>query len=469
MEILQLPMLALQERIEAELQSNPVLEISEPGVDAEAPPVKVDEPDPRGERDMVVDESNGNSEDFERLAEFEDEFGPDLVRPDAPVRAAPAAPGERDRKMDAMANAPAPEMSLNEYLLEQWRFVETDDTVRKAGELIINFVDADGYLRTPLEELAAQTSEPIAPAELDAALKLVQTLEPTGVAARNLQECLLLQLAVEEQAGLDVTLEIELVTHFLRDIEMNRLPLIAKRTGKTIDEIKHAITNLSHLNPRPGSLIGQRTVPIITPEVIVDVTDDGRVVVAMTDGNTPRMHISRAYKRMARDRKIGRDTKQFLRKNIRSAEWLMSAIEQRRNTIHRVAEEVFKVQREFLDVGAEALKPLPMADVAGRVGVHVATVSRAVAGKYVQTPRGIFPLRMFFSGGTTTAGGRNVSWDAVKVKLKEIIDAEDKSKPMNDDELAAEMNKHGIDIARRTIAKYRNLMDIPPARKRRQY
>jgi len=469
MEILQLPMLALQERIEAELQSNPVLEIHEPGVDAEAPPVKVDEPDPRGERDMVVDDSNGNSEDFQRLAEFEDEFGPELVRSDAPVRAAPVAPGERDRKMDAMANAPAPEMSLNEYLLEQWRFVETDEALRKAGELIINFIDADGYLRTPLEELREETSPPLCLLELQGALKLVQTLEPTGVGARNLQECLLLQLAAERQAGLDVTLEMELVTHFLRDIEMNRLPQIAKRTGRTIDEIKQGIANLSHLNPRPGSLIGQRTVPIITPDVIVDVTDDGRVVVAMTDGNTPRLHISRSYRRMARDRKVARDAKQFLRKNIRSAEWLMSAIDQRRETIRRVAEEVFKVQRDFLDAGREALKPLPMADVASRVGVHVATVSRAVAGKYVQTPRGIFPLRMFFSGGTTTAEGTDVSWDAVKVKLKEIIDAEDKSRPMNDDELAAEIKKHGIDIARRTVAKYRNLMGIPPARKRKQY
>ena len=172
---------------------------------------------------------------------------------------------------------------------------------------------------------------------------------------------------------------------------------------------------------------------------------------------------------MVRSRKTDRDTKQFIRKNIRSAQWLMSAIEQRKHTVLRVAEEVFKVQREFLDAGPEALKPLPMMDVARKVGVHVATVSRAVAGKYVQMQRGIFPLRMFFSGGTTTSAGQDVSWDAVKAKLKEIIDAEDKSKPLNDDELAAEMKSNGIEIARRTVAKYRGLMDIPPARKRRQY
>ncbi len=469
MEILQLPVMALQERIEAEIQSNPVLEIHDPGVDDQAPPARIEESEPRGERDMVVDQDNDHSEDFQRLAEFEDEFGSQFARSDAPARPRPAAPGERDRKLDAMANTPAPEISLNEYLLEQWRLIEADEEILKAGELIINFIDADGYLRTSLEELQNQTPEAIPMRTLQAALKLIQTLDPVGVGGRDLQECLLLQLAVEQQAGHDVSLKIELVSHFLRDIEMNRLPQIAKRTGKTIDQIKEAIENLSHLNPRPGSLIGQRTVPVIRPDMLLDIGDDGGIIVSMPDGNTPRLHISRAYGRMARDRKIDRQTRNFIQKNIRSAHWLISAIEQRRHTVFRVVKEVFKVQREFLETGVEALKPLPMMDVARKVGVHVATVSRAVSGKYVQTPRGIFPLRMFFSGGTTTAAGQDVSWGAVKAKLKEIIDTENKTKPMNDDELASELKNRGIDIARRTVAKYRKLMEIPPARKRKQY
>jgi RNA polymerase sigma-54 factor len=208
---------------------------------------------------------------------------------------------------------------------------------------------------------------------------------------------------------------------------------------------------------------------VITPDAIVDVDEDGELVVSMSDGNSPRLRISGSYRRLAKSRKTARDAKQFIQKNIRSAQWLISAIQQRRNTVQRVVAEVFAVQRAFLDEGHEALKPLPMVDVANKVGVHVATVSRAVAGKYVQTPRGIFPLRMFFSGGTTTADGQDVSWDAVKAKLREVIDNEDKSKPLNDDKLAAELRKHGIEIARRTVAKYRNLLDIPPARKRREY
>jgi RNA polymerase sigma-54 factor len=371
--------------------------------------------------------------------------------------------------MDAMANAPAPAESLNEYLLRQWSFVEAHEDIIAAGRLIINYIEDDGYLRTPLEEMPSRTNQPVSIETLAEALGWVQRLEPTGVAALDVTECLLIQLQAEAAAGADVSLETEIVSRFLRDVEMNRLPQIARKTGRTVEQIKAAIENISRLNPFPGHLIGERNVPVITPDAIVELDDEGEIVVAMSDGNSPRLRISHSYRRLAKDRQTERDAKQFLQKNIRSAQWLISAIEQRRDTVRRVVGEVFIVQRDFLEHGQEALKPLPMVDVARKVGVHVATVSRAVAGKYVQTPRGIFPLRMFFSGGTTTADGHDVSWDAVKAKLREVVDAEDKSSPLNDDELAAELKKHGIDIARRTIAKYRNLMDIPPARKRRQY
>lgn len=468
MEILQLPMLALQERIQAELQSNPVLELREPGVDAEAPMERDEETNPSGERDLVVQSTNDRPEDFQRLDEFVDEYGGEFAHREAPARPRPPS-GERDRKMDAMANAPAPEQSLNDYLLQQWAFTETSDPLRAAGRLIINFVDADGYLRTPLEELPKQTNEPVAPADLRAALALVQTLEPPGVGARDLRECLMLQLAAEASAGADVALEMDLVQRFLSDIERNRLPQIAKRTGKSIQEIKTAIGNLSRLNPRPGSLVGSRTVPIITPDVFVELQTGGEVKVTLSDGNQPGLIISKAYRKMARNRSTDRHARQFILRNIRSAQWLIGAIEQRRQTVRRVAEEVFRVQRQFLEDGPEALRPLPMADIAGKVGVHVATVSRAVAGKYAQTPVGIYPLRMFFSGGTTTADGQDMAWDAVKVKLREVIDAEDKSRPLNDDELAEALKKNGLDIARRTVAKYRKLLGIAPARRRRQF
>jgi RNA polymerase sigma-54 factor len=202
---------------------------------------------------------------------------------------------------------------------------------------------------------------------------------------------------------------------------------------------------------------------------MVDIGDDGQVRVWLPESNTPSLYISKSYQKLARDRKTAADARQFLQKNIRSAQWLIGAIKQRRETVRRVACEVFAFQREFVFHGPEAMKPLPMANVAAKVGIHVATVSRAVAGKYAQTPWGIFPLRSFFSGGTTTAGGEHVSWDVVKLKLKELIGAEDKQHPLDDETLAAEMQKHGIKIARRTVAKYRELLEIPPARRRRQF
>jgi len=469
MEILQLPMMDLQERIDTELESNPVLEMQQAGVDEQAPPQAVDNGSDRGEQDMVVGSEDDHTEDFERLAEFEDEFGPESISSDVPAVSRGAAIEQGNRKLEAMANTPAPSESLNEYLHNQWNLVDGAEPIRRLGGLIIDHIDDDGYLRTPMDQLLAKAGEGATPEALNTALRRVQNLEPTGVGARDLKECLLLQLRAEGETGADVTLETELVEHFLRDIEMNRLPRIAKRTGRSLDQIKAAIENLSHLNPRPGLLIGQRAAPVINPDVIVTVDEDGRIVVTSNDGELPGLRISRAYRRLARDRRTDKPAKQFLRKNIRSAQWIISAIEQRRETIRRVAEELFRAQRAFLDEGPEALRPLPMAEVARKVGIHVATVSRAVAGKYAQTPRGIYPLRMFFSGGTTRADGKDVAWDAVKAKLKEVIDAEDKSNPLNDDELAGRLAAEGLTIARRTVAKYRKLLGIPPARKRKQY
>ena len=469
MEILQLPVLALQERIEAELQSNPVLEMHEAGagIEAETAAPEADEP-ARGERDLVVDEGNDNSEDFARLHEFDAEYAHWLARSDTPARPRPAA-GERDRKLDAMANTAARGESLNEYLHEQWAFVEVDERVKCAGRLIIDHIDDDGYLRTPLAEIRAGTNETVIEADLQAALKAVQGLEPIGVGARDLAECLLIQLDAEAATGKNVTLERQLVQSFLHDIELNRLPQIAHRAGRSLEEIKDAIANLSHLNPRPGLLVGQSSAPVINPDAMVDLDENGNLVVVMPESNSPRLYISRAYRRMARDGGTDKSARQFIRNNIRSAQWLISAIEQRRQTVRRVIEEAFQVQRDFLEAGEGALKPLPMVDVAAKVGVHVATVSRAVAGKYVQTPRGIYPLRMFFSGGTTTDAGKDVAWDAVKAKLKEVIDAEDKSKPLNDDQLVEQLKGRGITIARRTVAKYRKLLGVPAARQRREY
>jgi RNA polymerase sigma-54 factor len=470
MEILQLPTMDLQHRIDEALQSNPVLEVGEDQGDGDEAPSPADaaseEVAPR-EQDMVVDEIGGNEVGFERLADFMDEYGSEIIDAEPPRRPRKDDGGE-DAKLAAMANTPARVESLHQVLLEQWAFVDTPGPVTLAGKAIIDEIDDDGYLRMDLEQWAFNEETPYTPSDLAEALRGIQELDPSGVGARDLRECLLIQLTREAQAGRDVALERVLVERFLRDIEMNHIPAIARKVGRPVEDVQAAIENLSHLHPRPGRLVGGQGAPIIVPDVIVEICED-RPVVTMADDRMPPLQISSDYKLLSRDRNTDKQAKQFLRSNIQSAQWLIHAIAQRRETIGRVAQAVFEFQMPFLLQGPAALKPLPMAQVAARVGVHVATVSRAVAGKYAQTPQGIFPLRMFFSGGTTRSDGEDVSWDAIKVKLQEIVDAEDKSNPLSDDKLAAALEAAGLSVARRTVAKYRNAMDIPPARKRRQY
>ncbi len=480
MEILQLPMLALQERIEEELSSNPCLEMREAPTEDDPPAEEATETVDRGEKDLIVKDERSHKDDFERLTDYGDEYAEDLDWTDRPSRPARAT-GERDSKLDALANTPAPEQSLMEYLMQQWAFVEVPDEIRAAGEAIIFHINEDGYLRAALEELAGEDESPIPLDSLQAALPQVQKLDPPGVGARDLRECLLIQLDAEIGAGEataegenglslpDLALARQLVSDFPREIELNHIPQIAKRTGRSVEEVKAALASLARLDPRPGRLIGHRSVPYIVPDASIELDDDGELLVSMIDGDAPALKISRTYLKMARSRQTETSVKEFVRRNLRSAQWLIGAIQQRRQTVRRVVEEVFDAQRDFLERGPGALRPLPMTEVASKVGVHVATVSRAVAGKYVQTPRGIFPLRMFFSGGTTTASGEDVAWDAVKAKLKEIIDREDKSRPLSDDQIAQALASEGIKIARRTVAKYRNLLNIPPARQRKQY
>jgi RNA polymerase sigma-54 factor len=467
MEILQLPLLALEERIDQEMVSNPCLEMSEgdgEGHEAQAE----EEPAGGDEQDLVVDADHGNQDDFRRMEEFGDTYGEDLDWSDRPPRKSSGE--ERDAKMEALANTAAPDESLVDHLQGQWSFIDVDDDVRRAGGAIISNLDDDGYLRTPLEELARPDDEAaVTLGALQAALPLVQKLDPVGVGARDLRECLLIQLDVESALGRDVELPRRIVSDFARDVEQNRIPTIARRTGRTVAEVNEALRYLGRLDPRPGRQIGRSEVPFITPDASVDLDEDGNVVVNMLDGSGPSLRVSRLYRKMARSARTDSKAKAFLRNNLRSAQWLIGAIAQRRHTVRRVIEEVFEVQKDFLRHGKQALKPLPMTEVAGKVGVHVATVSRAVSGKYIQTPRGTFPLRMFFSGGTTTAGGEEVAWDAVKAKLQELVDHEDKTSPLNDDQLASELAGQGVKIARRTVAKYRKILNIPSARQRRQY
>jgi len=478
MEILQLPLMALEERIEQELENNPVLEMregeAEPREDGEPLP---DAPDDYSEQKaLVVQENSGQAEDFERLAKMSDYLENEEYHPSNGNFRQTVYDGERDKKLDAMNNHAARGITLGEHLMSQWCFVECSPGVRKAGEAIINYIDSEGYLRTELETIQKEsTKTPVTLEDLQAALKWIQTLEPPGIGARNLAECLLLQLqAVENDEelseGHDFDLERKLITEHFKDLEMNRYPQISKKLGRPIDELKEAVKRLSRLQPYPGKQIGSVDAPPITPDAIIYYDEDtDKYEIEMTNDPAPNLTISGMWKKFLKEKKGDKKTREFLANNVRNARWLIESIEQRKSTIMRVIRVVVDAQREFFDKGPEFLKPLPMIQVADQLGIHVATVSRAVSEKWIQTPRGVYPLRRFFSGGTTNAEGEDMSWDAVKEKLKTIIENEDKSNPLNDDEIVEKLKEQGIVLARRTVAKYRKILNIATARQRREY
>jgi len=482
MEILQLPLMALEERIEQELQSNPVLELREGDADSPEPaPADEDAAHPKeqfteDERALVVKENSDQSEDFNRLSKLSEYLENEEFATNGSHFRQPASyDGERDKKMDAMNNTAARGQTLVEHLLEQWAFVECSPSVRKAGQIIINSIDAEGYLRVKLEDIQKESQTPLALADFQEALRWVQTLEPPGIGARNLQESLLLQLAAVEEdkdlsAGHDFALERALITDHLKDLEMNRYPQISRKLARPIEEIQRAVHHLSRLTPFPGKQIGGEDAPPVTPDALIYLDPETkRYEIEMTHDPAPNLYISGMYRKMLKDRTQDKKTREFLSNNVRSARWLIESIEQRRSTILRVIRVVVDAQRDFFDKGAEFLKPLPMILVADQLGIHVATVSRAVSEKWIQTPRGVFPLRRFFSGGTTDAQGQDMSWDAVKEKLKMIIGNEDTLNPLNDDEIVAQLKAQGIDLARRTVAKYRKILNIPTARQRRKF
>lgn len=477
MEILQLPLTALEERIEQELQQNPTLELRTRDPET---PIAPSESDPSSEttsddtRALVIDPHQPDAKEFDRLEKMADYFENEEFATNASFRPSHWEAQDRDGKLDAMANTADRGPSLSEYLRSQWSFLDLPDPVKKAGDILIDYIDADGYLRTPFDRIQLEQRDPIPLEHLQEALKHIQTLDPPGVGARDLKECLLLQLDALEKdeelaEGHDFELERILIRDHLTDLEKNRYPAISKKLNRPIEQIKSAVRRLARLQAHPGRQYAADEAPPITPDAEIFFNEEtGEYDVRMARDIAPNLRLKGMYLKMlkkCRDKK----TRDFLTQNLRNAQWLIESIEQRRSTIERVLRVVVQTQKDFFDHGPEYLKPLPMTSVADQLGVHVATVSRAVSEKWVQTPRGLFPLRKFFSGGTQNASGQDMSWEAVKEKLRILIENEDKNNPLNDDEIVEKLKEQGIDLARRTVAKYRKLLNIPTARQRKAY
>jgi RNA polymerase sigma-54 factor len=356
--------------------------------------------------------------------------------------------------------------SLEDYLHDQLGWFDMEGELRAMAERIVYNLDPNGYLPGSLEDLLGPdaTEEQIALARR--ALAVVQKLDPAGVAARDLRECLLLQLT----PGMPYYEQLQtLISSHLADLEHNRLPVISRRTGYSIELIQETLGELRKLNPKPGADFSEAYVPNVIPDVFIDPAEGGGYQVRIEDGRVPSLYISPQYRKLLLNPDTPDETREYIKRKLNSAQWLIDSIQQRRGTLTRVAQAIVDHQTEFVDKGPEAIEPLKMQQIADKVGVHVTTVSRAVDDKWIQTPRGIFPLRRFFVGGTVAADGEEVAWDTVRLKLQEIIDHEDKQHPLSDEALVKELDKHGFQIKRRTVTKYRKAMDIPSSRQRRDW
>jgi len=469
MEVLQMPAAELQERIAQELERNVALEAGEPSFDLDLV---------RPEHERPIGEPDASAEGFERLGEMERAYG-ELMDAEGPRPR--RADGERDAKMDAMANAPSRGETLAERLLHDWRLTEVDPALRAPGEAVIESLDADGLLDATIGEVRAAAGADWPDELLERALRAVQQkLDPPGIGARDVRESLLLQVdaALDGRDGSEPSEAARAALEDARtilqghwvDFLENRLPRIEQRAHLPMARIQAARDMLRRLRLSPGrDLVDEGARPIV-PDVVVEYdADRDRYVAALADGSLPVLRVSPEYRRMSKDASVDERTRDFVGTNVRSAEWLIEAIHHRRTTLLRVAEEVIARQRAWFDEGPEALRPLEMAEVARTIGVSTGTVSRAVSGKWMQTPRGMVELRRFFSGGLRTDDGGEASFEAVRQMVKDVVEAEDRAAPLSDEAIAQRLKERGVTIARRTVVKYREQLGIPSARHRKSH
>ena len=480
------PIAALQERIEKELQENPVLEVKDTS--------PIDQPE------------NGESLENEAAADAaaavvasDDKFN--LTRsltttPRIPVQSwnsndsrrwiatgMALQRGRASSQSSALTNSATASSTRCKTLLSgrnhyriTWpknsRTVIFRGTIGPLALHVISFIDRIGYvgrrnekddfLPVSLLEIASTFDPPTTPECVERVLHIVQHLDPPGVGARDLRECLLLQIE-DETPQRDLVRKI--ILEHLEDVAHNRLPVIQKKTGADLEHIREALEVLKHLNPKPGNQFSSEGTRYVTPDVIIEKNEDGEYDIRLTDDWAPRLRIPKHHYLMYKNRDTDPATREYLKKKLQSAEWLKDAIEQRRNTLERVTRAIVAKQKPFLDQGPEAIEPLKMQQIADQVGVHVTTVSRAVDDKWVMTPRGVFPLKRFFVGAATNKEtGEMIPWEKVKSALMDMVNHEDKNNPLSDEELESKLQATGFPVKRRTVTKYRKLLSIPSSR-----
>lgn len=452
--LLQLSRMELMDVVREELEENPVLEEGQETPEEKSPSEEEGASDDQPQETMqeVEGEGDGMSDiDWKTYLESYSLGG------------TTADSYEDDEDRPSYENLLTRKPSLSDHLLWQLNLSPLENRDRAiAGEIIGN-VDGDGYLQTSVEELAEQIKG--SAEEVEKVLTVVQDFDPPGVASRNLQECLLKQI---DQLGMSDELVASILRDHLGDLETRRYQVIARSLQVALDDVFAAAKFISSLDPRPGSQYGQEDVHYIIPDIYVYKISDEYVVV-LNDEGLPNLRINSFYRNAlsgasSLDEKAG----EYIQEKLRGALWLIKSIHQRQRTIYRVTKSIVKYQRDFFDRGVDHLKPLVLRDVAEDIEMHESTVSRVTTNKYVQTPQGLFELKYFFNSGINTTGGDSVASESVKSKIKEIISSEDTRKPFSDQKIVELLRGQGIDIARRTVTKYREMLGVGSSTQRKR-
>jgi RNA polymerase sigma-54 factor len=450
LEMLQLPMLELRALIQQEIEQNPTIE------EALAPSEQIEvEPGPPTEPDYKPEQLDFDKE-YEVLSKLDDEWRDYFFQNSHSASYSEEDEEKRRHLMDSLS----PQESLQEHLVGQLRLAGLSESDRQLGEMLIGSINDDGYLSAPLAELAASTGTD--PRRLEDVLSVIQDFHPVGVGARDLRECLLLQL---ERGGVG-GLAVEIVRRHLDELGAKKFTEIAKALKVSVEDVIQASRTISALDPKPGRSCSAESPTFVVPEILVQKID-GKYVVILDDDQLPHVHISGHYRKLLEDPATPPDVRAYVQEKVRAGAFLIKSIYQRQKTIQRIATEIVALQTDFFDHGVSHLRPMTMAQIAETVGVHETTVSRAVSGKFMKTPIGIFELKYFFTPGIKTADGTEVSNKAVRDMINSLVSGENPASPLSDQEIAEKLSAQGINIARRTVAKYRLILRIPPSHERR--
>jgi len=447
LELLQVPALELRALIQKELEQNPVLE--EKGSDAVAL-------DPQAGKENQPDEKELKfKEEFDVLMRLDRETYDYFMREYEPDDT------DTEKKRNYALEVRTREESLQEHLANQLAFLELPERDWRIGELIIGSINEDGYLTCSIEDLAASAGYEAGC--LHDVLAVIRDFDPVGIGARDLKECLLVQL---QRIGHDSSLAAKICGDHLDLLAAKNYDEIAKALNVKTEEVRQAAKMIATLEPHPGRAFGGESPPYIFPDVFVEKGENGYYVVLNGD-YIPQMRISKYYRHLMADNQSTEEVKKYIRDKVKSGLFLMKSIDQRQRTIRRVASEIIKVQADFLDSGVAHLKPLTMADVARQVGLHETTICRCVSNKFMKTPGGVFEMKYFFTPGLKTNDGHSVSNKAVQDMVAGMVADEDSAHPLSDQDIFERLSARGLQVARRTVAKYRLALKIPPSHMRK--